>query len=122
MQEGEQKFLMTLILDVYDRIFGTMENETHSDKVKMNLRDVKDQLNKLKEHYYSGKHADLKSYVNNLLSLKVGHVREAYGDLEICLTHHTHYSRKKNYTNKEVTNKFTYFMNSLCKGSLVLAF
>ncbi|XP_062865286.1 interferon gamma 1 [Trichomycterus rosablanca] len=69
-EEGEQKLLMTIILDAYDRIFARMENETQDDKVKMNLREVTDQLNKLKEHYFSGKHSDLKSYVNDLLALK----------------------------------------------------
>ncbi|TSK13260.1 Interferon gamma [Bagarius yarrelli] len=69
-EEGEQKLLMTIILDVYSRIFIQMENEAQDEKVKNDLHEVKEQMDKLKEHYFSGKHADIKMYVTELLALR----------------------------------------------------
>ncbi|NP_001187263.1 interferon gamma 1 isoform 2 precursor [Ictalurus punctatus] len=69
-EESEQKLLMTIILDAYNKIFTKMENETQDETLKNHLHEVKDQMNKLKEHYFSGKHADIKKYVTELLDLK----------------------------------------------------
>ncbi|XP_060759644.1 interferon gamma 1 [Neoarius graeffei] len=69
-EEGEQKLLMTIILDAYNKIFTRMENETQDEKVKHDLHEVKEQVNKLKEHYFSGKHATIKKYVTELVELK----------------------------------------------------
>lgn len=62
---------MTIILDAYSKIFTRMENDTQDEKVKHDLHKVKQQMNKLKEHYFSNKHADIKNYVTELLALKV---------------------------------------------------
>ncbi|KAF7693951.1 interferon gamma 1 isoform X1 [Silurus meridionalis] len=69
-EEGEQKLLMTIILDAYHRILAKMENETLDENLKHDLHEVKEQMSKLKEHYFSGKHADIKKYVTELLALK----------------------------------------------------
>lgn len=69
-QEGEQKLLMIIILDAYNRIFTRMENETQDEKLKHDLHEVKEQMNKLKTHYFSG-NANIKKYVTELLALKV---------------------------------------------------
>lgn len=73
-QEGEQKLLMIFILDAYNRIFTRMENETQDEKLKHDLHKVKEQMNKLKAHYFSGKHANIEKYVTELLALKVSPV------------------------------------------------
>ncbi|XP_053506415.1 interferon gamma 1 isoform X2 [Ictalurus furcatus] len=69
-EEGEQKLLMTIILDAYNKIFTKMENETQDETLKNDLHEVKEQMNNLKEHYFSGKHAEIKKYVTELLALK----------------------------------------------------
>ncbi|GAA6097233.1 interferon gamma 1 isoform X1 [Tachysurus ichikawai] len=69
-EEGEQKILMIIILDVYNKIFNQMENETQDENLKHDLHEVKEEMNKLKEHYFSGKHANIKRYVTELLALK----------------------------------------------------
>ncbi|KAK3518114.1 hypothetical protein QTP70_033211 [Hemibagrus guttatus] len=69
-EEGEQKLLMIIILDAYNRIFTRMENETQDEKLKHDLHEVKEEMNKLKAHYFSGKHANIKKYVTELLALK----------------------------------------------------
>ncbi|XP_026779391.1 interferon gamma 1 isoform X2 [Pangasianodon hypophthalmus] len=69
-EESEQKLLMTITLDAYNRIFTWMENEAQDEKVKHDLHEVKEQMNKLTEHYFSSKHADLKKYVTELLAIK----------------------------------------------------
>lgn len=48
-----------------------MENETQDENLKHDLHEVKEEMNKLKEHYFSGKHANIKRYVTELLALKV---------------------------------------------------
>ncbi|KAF4079720.1 hypothetical protein AMELA_G00181510 [Ameiurus melas] len=68
-EEGEQKLLMTIILDAYNKIFTKMENETQDETLKNDLHKVKEQMNKLKEHYFY-KNADIKKYVTELLALK----------------------------------------------------
>lgn len=62
---------MAVILDTYDRILSRMENETQDDKVKQDLHEVKEQMKKLKEHYFLGKLDDIKNFVIQLLALKV---------------------------------------------------
>ncbi|KAM9467944.1 interferon gamma isoform 2-T2 [Clarias gariepinus] len=70
LEVAEQKLLMTIVLDAYNRILGQMETEAQDEKVKHDLHEVKEQMNKLKEHYFSGKHADIRKYVTELLELK----------------------------------------------------
>lgn len=69
---------MAIILDAYNRIFSKMENETQDEKVKHDLHEVKEQMNKLKEHYFSGKHADIKKCITELLALKVCPVMDVF--------------------------------------------
>lgn len=61
-----------------------MENETQDETLKNHLHEVKDQMNKLKEHYFSGKHADIKKYVTELLDLKVSPVMDVFSELKSC--------------------------------------
>lgn len=84
-QESEQKLLMTIILDVYNRIFTRMENETEDEKVKHDLLEVKQQMNKLKEHYFSKKHEDFKKYITELLALKVSSFMDMFKDSQLKL-------------------------------------
>ncbi|XP_076860618.1 interferon gamma isoform X2 [Brachyhypopomus gauderio] len=68
-ERGEQKLLMTIILDAYNRIFTRMQNETQDESVRRDLKNVMENLNKLKEHYFSNKN-DLKKYASEVLALK----------------------------------------------------
>ncbi|KAF5908392.1 interferon gamma [Clarias magur] len=70
LEEDEQKLLMTIVLDAYNRILTQMEIEAQDEKVKHELQEVKEQMNRLKKHYFAGKHADIKKYVTELLALK----------------------------------------------------
>lgn len=60
-----------------------MENETQDEKVKHDLHEVKEQVNKLKEHYFSGKHATIKKYVTELVDLKVSPVIDVFSHSQL---------------------------------------
>ncbi|KAI4876061.1 hypothetical protein NFI96_030110 [Prochilodus magdalenae] len=69
-EKPEQKLLMTIILDAYDRILTRMENETEDSNVKQNLNNMKGYLSTLKLHYFSDKHNKLKIQASEVLALK----------------------------------------------------
>ncbi|XP_027007471.2 interferon gamma 1 isoform X2 [Tachysurus fulvidraco] len=69
-EEGEQKILMIFILDVYNKIFNQMENETQDENLKHDLHEVKEEINKLRKGYFSDKHDNIKKYLTELLALK----------------------------------------------------
>lgn len=71
---------MAMILDAYNKILTRMETETQEEKVKHDLHEVKEQMSKLKEHYFSGKHDDIKEYITELLALKVSPVMHAFSN------------------------------------------
>lgn len=60
-----------------------MENETQDEKVKHDLHEVKEQVNKLKKHYFSGKHDTIKEYVTELVDLKVSPVIDVFSDSQL---------------------------------------
>uniref|UniRef100_A0A4W4GJ89 Interferon gamma n=1 Tax=Electrophorus electricus TaxID=8005 RepID=A0A4W4GJ89_ELEEL len=67
--KNEQKLLMRIILDAYNRIFTQMKNEAQDVSVQNQLNNVKDNLNKMKEHYFPDKN-DLNKYAIEVLALK----------------------------------------------------
>ncbi|XP_072530068.1 interferon gamma 1 isoform X2 [Salminus brasiliensis] len=69
-EKAEQKLMMTIILDTYNRILTQMQNETEDANVQHSLIKVKEYLNKLKIHYFSEKHNDLKKHANEVMALK----------------------------------------------------
>uniref|UniRef100_A0A4W4GHQ2 Interferon gamma n=1 Tax=Electrophorus electricus TaxID=8005 RepID=A0A4W4GHQ2_ELEEL len=68
-EKSEQKLLMRIILDAYNRIFTQMKNEAQDVSVQNQLNNVKDNLNKMKEHYFPDKN-DLNKYAIEVLALK----------------------------------------------------
>lgn len=71
---------MAIILDAYNNIFTRMETETQDEKVKHDLHEVKEQMTKLKEHYFSGKHDAIKTYITELLAIKVSPIMDVFSN------------------------------------------
>ncbi|XP_066525725.1 interferon gamma 1 [Hoplias malabaricus] len=69
-EKPEQKLLMTIILDAYNRILSQMQNETQDESVQNNLIEVKEELSKLKLHYFSEKYTDFKKQASEVMALK----------------------------------------------------
>ncbi|KAG9280319.1 interferon gamma 1 [Astyanax mexicanus] len=69
-EKAEQKLMMTIILDTYNRILSHMQNETEDENVQKSFIEVKKYLNNLKIHYFPEKHKDLKKHVNEVMALK----------------------------------------------------
>ncbi|XP_036433443.1 interferon gamma 1 [Colossoma macropomum] len=68
-EKPEQKLLMTIILDAYNRILTQMQNETEDADVQNKLIKVKEYLNKLKLHYFSDKHNKLKTQASEVMAI-----------------------------------------------------
>ncbi|XP_037398202.1 interferon gamma 1 isoform X1 [Pygocentrus nattereri] len=69
-EKPEQKLLMTIILDAYNRILTQMQNETEDAEVQNKLIKVKVYLDRLKLHYFSDKHNKLKTQASEVMALK----------------------------------------------------
>ncbi|XP_065146195.1 interferon gamma 1 isoform X2 [Paramisgurnus dabryanus] len=70
LKETEQKLLMSIIIETYSRIFTRMQNESKDEDVREKLDHVLDHLNKIRENYFPGKSAELKTYAEVLWAIK----------------------------------------------------
>ncbi|XP_030624199.1 interferon gamma [Chanos chanos] len=69
LKENDQKFLMNIILDVYERIFGNMQSQSLNENG--DLEYVKRKVTELQKAYFKDKVEDLRTYVEELLAIKV---------------------------------------------------
>ncbi|XP_059360482.1 interferon gamma 1 isoform X2 [Carassius carassius] len=70
LKEPEQNLLMSIIMDTYSRIFTRMENDSLNEATKERIAHVQEHLKKLKENYFPGKSAELKTYAETLWAIK----------------------------------------------------
>ncbi|XP_052428842.1 interferon gamma 1 isoform X2 [Carassius gibelio] len=70
LKEPEQNLLMSIIMDTYSRIFTRMENDSLDEATKERIAHVQEHLKKLRENYFPGKSAELKTYAETLWAIK----------------------------------------------------